>query len=767
MKLLIVESPAKCAKIQGFLGPGWRVQATMGHIRGLKEGLDAIGLDPTKPPTWSPTYETMKTKAAAIKSLKAAASGAEVYIGSDDDREGEAIGWHVCKVLGLNVTTTPRVIFHEITKEALTKAVITPTRINMAVVEAQQARSMLDMLIGFTLSPCLWKGVGYKPGLSAGRCQTPALRLIYDRDVAIESHQTKLSWVISCFTGPLKWTCPDEFTEETSLKTLTSLKALETLTIVDRKDSVSSHKAPAVFITSSLQQEASSRLGMNPKTCMQLAQKLYEGGHITYMRTDTAIMSAEAVAAARSVVEAQWGAEYLQEVKTNSDKEGNLEADAGPCNPRAEDAGPHEGIRPTHFDVTTVDESMQRLYSLIWKRSMQSVMAPHKEAVVKLSAKADVGPLVYAETRETTFAGWRAVGMPVSEETSDVDDQEGLDVSLMKPGKKVRWSSWTATESRTKALSRYTEASLIRELENKGIGRPSTFATLVETVLDRGYIEKVTKNSVEKIVVKGLELVAGVIKPTKKTEKAPSEKGKLRTTPLGRTVIEWLLSKFDNILDYGFTARMEDQLDEVAAGTATFKDPLDTVWSTYKGQYEEVMKGNSVGSSNSSEKGVLGTTEAGTYKIVVSKKGPLFVLEKDGATFASVPPSLSVQTATLQDAITAFTKNQASLQVGLIDDKPVLKKSGKFGDYLTWAGPSGPLNVPWIDEPFAATEKRFRDKIGSVDHSVGPFKIKSGPYGLYMYRPGKGKPKFVGIPAETVWSTLTVEGAEALYKANA
>ena len=738
MKLLIVESPAKCSKIQGFLGAEWRVQATMGHIRCLKEGIESLDIG-----NWTPTYETIPAKAAAIKSLKAAAKGAEVYIGSDDDREGEAIGWHTCKVLGLDPAKTPRVIFHEITKEALTKAVASPTRINMHTVEAQQARSMLDMLIGFTLSPCLWKAVGYKPGLSAGRCQTPALRLVYDRDRVIEGHQIQISWVIRC-EAILKWTSPDPYTEDAALKALSGVDPL--LTITDRKDTVSKHKAPAVFITSSLQQEASSRLGMNPKITMQLAQKLYEGGHITYMRTDSAVMCEEATMAARALVETTYGAPYL------SDSKGG-------------EGSTHEGIRPTHFDVTEVDDSAQRLYSLIWKRAMQSVMAPHVEAVVKLVATCGSIKLC-TETRETTFAGWTAVGMPVGED--DESAEEPVDVAAFQISKKVRWTGFQAVEARTSPPPRYTEASLIRELEKKGIGRPSTYATLIETVLDRGYVEKSTKAVTTTISVKGLTVApGGTVKSTKTSQKVSTvEKGKLVSTSLGRTVIEWLLKTFDDLLAYDFTAKMESQLDNVATGTCLWKDPLSQTWSIYKDRYQEVMQGPQGSTvSGSGSKGVLGSDEAGLYKILVSKKGPLFVLEKEGekTRFASVPTNLTVPKATLEDAKAAFAVVVATTLTTL-DGIPVTQKSGKFGPYISWNGVSVPVKD---DETLADLEARLREKMVALDHTVGPFKIKKGPYGLYMYRTGgTGKPTFVGLPEGTDYASLSVEGAEALYKAN-
>ena len=704
----------------------------MGHIRALKEGLDGIGFGQE----WKPTYELLTEKAKAIKALKDAAKGNHVFLGSDDDREGEAISWHVCQVLGLP-ETTPRVIFHEITKDALVKAVAKPTRLDMNKVRAQQGRAMLDMLIGFTLSPCLWKGVGYKPGLSAGRCQTPALRLVYDRDLLIEAHQTRKAWGLSAFTGDLKWVSPVSFEQEPPVGQIATDPYL---LIESRKDSVSTHTAPDVFITSTLQQEASSRLRMNPKVTMRVAQTLYEQGHITYMRTDCAVLSSEASQKARGLVESKWGTEYVGPVATSQ-------------------GGAHEGIRPTHFETESLEDSDEgRLYSLIWKRTMQSVMSDHKEAVVRLKGTISKTEF-FTESRETTFAGWRIIGLP--ESTEEEAEAEAIDVASLKPGKKLKWTLLQAKETLTSPASRYTEASLIRELEKKGIGRPSTYATLVETVLERGYVEKAkaTKESqsIKVVTVK----TGGPVKTTTETLKAPNQAGKLITTALGRTVIEWLLSQFSGLIDYGFTGSMEAWLDEVAAGTKGPNMVLDDVWTSYRDRYEEVMKGPGK-TSEGQTRGSLGDG----YKVLVTKKGPLFVHEADGVTaFASVPPSLSVAKATLEDAKAAFaasTQAKKGVVLGTLDGQEVLKKTGKFGDYVTWLSPTGEKKVTYKSESFEDLCTKL--KTDTVDHTVGPFKIKKGPYGLYMYRVTTGKPTFVSLPPETEWSKLTVEGAEQIYK---
>jgi DNA topoisomerase-1 len=814
--LLIVESPAKCKKIQGFLGAGWRVQATMGHIRSLQEDLKAIGFDPTKgsAQAWTPAYEAIAAKREAIASLRKAAAGCTVYLGADDDREGEAIAWHTCAVLGLDPATTPRVIFHEITEPALKAAVASPGRIDMNKFNAQQARTMLDMLIGFTLSPCLWRSVGYKAGLSAGRCQTPALRIIYDRDVQIEAHTATFSWAVKCNTADsLLWTakepCATEAEATALLQTLAvGPKDSKVLAITDRQERIATSQPPKPFITSSLQQEASSRLAMNPKITMRAAQTLYEAGHITYMRTDNAVLSQEAVDAASAVVTAKWGAAYLGSVvpvegaKKKVVKKKVAATEAPVASPQAASVAPqqahevsgkpgttasapqaaHEAIRPTHMDLETVDDlsaQEQRLYTLIRNRTLQTVMAPETRDVVKLTAVTAVTAAslqMQTEWDRTKFAGWRVLDTERKVEEERIAGEVFVARQALAAGQKSPWTVFTATEVRTSPPSRYTEASLIRELEHKGIGRPSTYATLVETVLDRGYVEKATIAATP-VTVKGLELKATAKEPkaTTKTEKSGGEKDKLRATPLGRTVIEWLLGQFGDLLAYDFTASMESQLDEVAKGSRPWSSVLQETWTTYADRYATIMSGPSTGGAgggSSANKAEYGDG----YKMVVSKKGPLFVLEKDGekTRFANVPAHLSIQTATRADAESAFTATAAASAgeaLGDLEGHPVTRKKGPYGHYVTWQGHN--VNCK-EDEALTDIAPRLLAKAtpaaDAVDHQVGPYKIKKGPYGLYMFKsvPGsKTKPTFVSIPAETAWATLTTEGAELLYKSSA
>ena len=733
--------------------------ATMGHIRALKEDITAIGfVKGARHHTWSPTYEALSTKKGAITALKAATKGARVFLGSDDDREGEAIAWHTCQALGLDPATTPRVTFHEITETALKAAVANPGRIDLNKFYAQQARSMLDMLIGFTLSPALWRGVGYQPGLSAGRCQTPALRLIYDRDREIEAHQATASWRIQVM-ATLTWKAGG-FTEETATEALRAAPKL--LTVTDRRERVATSQPPKPFITSSLQQEASSRLSMNPKATMAAAQKLYEAGHITYMRTDSMAISEEATAEAIAVIKGRWGEEFVgcaaaQEAKPVKAKKvakakPAVETSADAPAPQAahETSGKpdvtahiltsqnaHEAIRPTHFDATPdVSPQEARLYTLIWNRTIQSLMAPEKRDVITLTGS--IGVAVTTECERTAFAGWRAL--------EPVKDDDYAAVAAIAVGATIPWTKITATEVLTTPPARYTEASIIRELESRGIGRPSTYATLVETVLDRKYVEKRTVTAAP-VTVRGLERTSKGVTPTTRQEKSGGEKDKLITTALGRTVIEWLISKF-TILEYDFTASMEARLDEVAKGQRTWATVLDETWERYAEDYASIMDSPSGGGSAKN----LGDG----YKLVVSKKGPLFVYESEGATrFATVPDTVSVQTATRADAEAAF----AATAVGDLEGEPVTIRKGPYGYYAAWR--TFKVNC----KPDESLEELTPRLLDTVDHTVGPYKIKRGPYGLYMYKTGgTKKPTFVSLPDTTDWAHLTPEGAEQMYK---
>jgi len=766
-----VESPAKCKKIQEYLGAGWRVTATMGHIRALKEDLEGIGFDKkTTVQRWAPKYESIPEKREALASLRKAAQGATVYLGSDDDREGEAIAWHTCAALGLDPATTPRVTFHEITESALKAAVARPGRIDMNKFHAQQARSMLDLLIGYTLSPCLWRSISYQAGLSAGRCQTPALRIIYERDKAIEAHKTATTWSLTAKSKDpeLTWSSPTSYTDQNSAVTvLLGLSQLgkdeQVIRITDRVERISVHHPPAPFITSTLQQEASSRLSLNPKTTMRLAQTLYEAGHITYMRTDNAVLSEEAKEALTALVTTKYGAPYL--ASSEVPKKAKTKAKAATPDPQAA----HEAIRPTHPETTpaSLEGPERRLYDLIWRRTVQSIMAPEQRDVVTLKGLLGETP-VTTTWDQTRFAGFRVLDLKEAEERAEKAAYVAR--ATLTKDKAVPWTTVTVTETHTTPPSRYTEASLISDLERKGIGRPSTYASLVETVMDRKYVEKgsvaATPTPYREITLTAGEAKA---KAVTKTTMTGAERDKLRVTPLGRTVIEWLLTTFEDLCDYGFTAAMETTLDTVAAGSTKWDSVLTTTWDRYKDRYQTIMTTPSTSSSSKVKEFGDG------YKIILSKKGPLFVLEKDGAKtqFANVPSTVTIATATKEDALAAFSGPAGGSaataaipgggdSLGDLEGDPVTRRKGPHGHYVTWRT----YNVSCTpEETLEGVASRLLSKVDAVDHTVGPFKIRKGTYGLYMFRTGsKTKPTFVGIPDDTPYTTLTVEGAEALYK---
>jgi DNA topoisomerase-1 len=427
--------------------------------------------------------------------------------------------------------------------------------------------------------------------------------------------------------------------------------------------------------------------------------------------------------------------------------------------------------------VPEMTSQEQRLYALIWARTLQSVMVSETRDVVGLTARPTglTDPALETEWSQTRFAGWRILDAERTAEEEAAAAATFAARATLTKDQQLPWLTFTAVEVRTNPRPRYTEASLIQELEHKGIGRPSTYATLVETVIDRGYVEKATVAATP-VTVKGLELkvTATAPKATTKTERAGGEKDKLRTTPLGRTVIEWLLSQFGDVIDYDFTAAMEAQLDEVSKGARPWASVLQETWTAYADRYASIMASPSVsaGGATTSAYGSANKSDFGDgYKMVVSKKGPLFVLEVEGqkTRFATVPGHLSIQTATRSDAEAAFAATAAATAgetLGDLEGKPVIRKKGPYGHYVCWSSIS--LNCK-EDEPLAEITPRLLAKgkpaADAVDHVIGPYKIKRGPYGLYMFKTGgTKKPTFVGIPEATPWATLTVESADQIYK---
>jgi DNA topoisomerase-1 len=810
--LVIVESPAKCQKIQGFLGPGWRVIASMGHIRALEETLDAIGLDRD----FEPKYQFIKEKAKAIKQLKEAAEGVEtVYLAADDDREGENIAYSVCLLLKLNPKTAKRAVFHEITKKAVTNAVNSPRTLDMNRVNAQQSRAILDMMIGFTMSPLLWRYVA--PSLSAGRCQTPALRLVVEREDLITNFKASSSWQLSANWATAKGGLKDSFKfsaqmddeledEESALNYMEIVHETPDASVISKDIKPWSQSAPEPLITSTLQQQASAMFSINPKNTMKIAQRLYEAGHITYMRTDKAVISEEATAEAKKWVTDTYGEHFLEKSvqKTEEEKktkkkpkvagdslekspqktegQGDKQSEGVPL---AQEA--HEAIRPTHMDLTALPEGDwtaydKKVYNLIWQRTIQSVMAPAKGETckIKIQIEEDTDFTWSSQWKRTTFEGWKRAGKVAQiDEDSEIGDEDSKDdlwakATTLEPGDKVTWLDMKAEPKETKAQGRYTEATLVRELEKYGIGRPSTFASLIATIQDKNYVE--TKDIPAREVKVKEYTMKPCMWPAEEKElkkKVGAEKNKLVPTDLGRSVLSFILKHFNDLFDYGFTAQMEKRLDQVAEGLEPWKQVLRDMWASYKDRYEDLLSKQSLkakdGEQNAKVKEFNNAVKG--LKAVQSKKGPLLLIEgvkKEDTQFLGWPTGVAFEDMTEERALKfkeEVAKKKRGDEIGEWNGQQIVKKSGKFGDYLQCAN----LSIPYqAGEELDKTIERFETKQNGGANVIKQFKeyvIRTGQYGPYIMKTSLKKAQFVSLPKGVDGSTLTEKEVEALYRA--
>ena len=787
MKLVIVESPAKCGKIQGFLGPDYQVVASMGHIRALEESLDSIGLDRD----FEPRFTFLSEKSKVQKQLKDAAKDAtQVFLAADDDREGEAIAYSVALLLKLPLTTTPRIVFHEITQEAILKAVAQPRTLNMDRIWAQQARSMLDLMIGFTLSPILWNQVAR--GLSAGRCQTPALKLLIEKEQQIQSFKAASSWRLSGQWFPISTptklfqaNMEDELEDEESATNYLDIRRTGLqATVISNVIKPWSSNPPEPLMTSTLQQQASALYGLSPKATMQIAQKLYEAGHITYMRTDKATLSEEAVKEARALVESTWGPTYLGGLKEKAPAEdlkkpaskGLKEKKAKEGEVQAQEA--HEAIRPTHMDVTTVDEAGQRLYTLIRNRTLQSVMAKAlgETCTVKfhMVGEPDEERLPWlTQVKRTTFQGWLIVGkvaaLDEDEEEADASTTLWTQSTALVPATVVQWKQIQAHPHETKAQPRYTEATLVRALEQHGIGRPSTFASLLAAVQDRGYADVTNVNG--KSVEQTSYTLVDPAKPlqTKKELKViGAEKKKLVPTDLGRSCLQFLEAHFAHLFQYKFTSEMEQRLDQIEKGLEPWKKVLQDTWLSYKDKYQAMIKSPSKAGTDSAKIRVLNSEG---LKAVMSKKGPLLLKEgatKEDTVFYGWPSGIAFTAITEAQAlahVATSTQAKAGEQVGVWKDQPVLKKSGKFGPYVqagTLSVSIGPLDT-WPEIETKLNEKA--EKPSGVLKTFKDYEIRAGAYGPYIFKPALKTKVFTSIPKGTKIEDMTEADAAAIYKA--
>ena len=744
MKLLIIESPGKQKTIQKYLGSEWKVVASLGHIRGLEQNLNFLKND------FEPSYEFLKEKAKAIKELKESAHGMDIYLGADRDYEGEQIAYSVCLLLKLNPKTTKRVTFTEITEKSLKTAIENPGIIDMNRVNTQKTRAMLDIMIGFTMSPLLWRYVA--PSLSAGRCQTPALRLVVERENQINNFKVSSSWCLKAtwikdftFVGQMDDELEDE---ESALNYMEMIYQTQDASIISKDIRPWSEKAPDPLITSTLQQQASAMFSINPKNTMQIAQRLYEGGHITYMRTDKAVISEDATKEAKKWILENYGEEFVENKEKKKPKEGN-----------AQEA--HEAIRPTHMDVTTIEGDVydKKIYNLIWQRTIQSVMSPAKGETCKVKIKIDDGFTWSSQWKRTTFEGWKRAGKVVQiDEDSDVEDSKEdawNKASNMEIGDNVKWLDIKAEPKETKAQGRYTEATLVRELEKFGIGRPSTFASLLSVIQDKNYVE--SKNiPAKEVIIKEYNLKPNIW-PAESTElkkKVGAEKNKLVPTELGKSVLQFILKHFDDLFNYGFTSQMEKRLDKIAEGD-DWKKVLKDMWESYKDRYEELIKGVKQVSNKVKE-------FSGGLKAVQSKKGPLLLIEGEtpsATKFIGWPSGVAFEDMTEELALT-FNESKSMEIVGEWKGQPIIKKSGKFGDYLQ----CGDVSIPYQVEELDKTIERLETKKNGIVKQFKEYVIRNGQYGAYIMKTTLKKPQFVSLPKGIDGANLTEKEVDILYK---
>jgi len=778
--LVIVESPAKCKKIQGFLGPGWRVIASFGHIRALQQDLDAVGLDRD----FDAKFEFLtKEKSKAIKQLKDEAKGlTNIYLASDDDREGEAISYSVALLLGLDPKTAKRSVFHEITKPAVTHAIQNPRLIDMNRVNAQQARSILDMMVGFTISQLLWSYVGN--ALSAGRCQTPALRLICEREREIEGFTSQRAWKLRgewVTNGlPVDAVLTDELEDEESARNfLENIHAEPDGTVTSSNTKGWTMSPPKALITSTLQQEASSRYSCNTKKTMQIAQRLYEAGHITYMRTDHPVLSDEAIEKAQEVIKQLYGDAFVDASATAKKKKKGSD-------PNAQEA--HEAIRPTHFELAELptDEDWnavdRKIYALIRNRALQSVMTAAKgeEHIVQFMADGDPAEFVWSTSwKRTTFQGWKRIGFAEANlENHEEQTEKELEAETWKKaiaisvGAKLKWKFLQAFPMDTRPAPRFNEATLVRELEKRGIGRPSTFSSLVNTIQEKEYVKREDKPAKE-ITVLHLSLSKVGMWPPKEEQtvkKVGAEKDKLVPTSLGYRILEFCLREFSSLFDYSFTSQMEQRLDSIAEGTEQWKQLCRDTWNSYEEKYTELKKAGNKASVKNSRAHEF----SNGLKAVLSKSGPLVLQEdesgdKEKTKFLGWVEGVAFEDMTEEMAQKLLEQHEQKRQaestsLGSWNGEEVLVKSGPYGKYAQ----CGSVRIPFqADDTFETLITKMKAKQDAVLHTLGDFEFRNGQYGMFMFKKttAKGKkPQFVGLPEGLDPKSLTEEAAIKIYQ---
>ncbi len=739
--LVIVESPAKAKTIEKFLGKDFKVESSFGHISDLpsKElGVDVEG-------NFDPKYEVSKDKKAIVKKLKDLAKKAEwVWLASDEDREGEAIAWHLAETLKLDKAKTKRIVFHEITKTAIQKAIENPRGIDYDLVDAQQARRVLDRIVGYELSPVLWRKV--KGGLSAGRVQSVSVRLIVEKERDIQKFSPQASYRIDAeFSNEegqtFKAKLPKNFDTKAAAQKFLEKNASATFKVSDLQRKPAKKSPAAPFTTSTLQQEASRKLYFSVSKTMTMAQRLYEAGLITYMRTDSVNLSDEARKGAEAEIKDAYGKKYSKPRNYKGKAKGAQEA--------------HEAIRPTDFSLHSVDidYDQARLYDLIWKRSIASQMSEAELERTNVKIGASTHKETFTANGEViTFDGFLKVYL---EGTDDEDvEQDGM-LPAMKTNENLLNNYITATERYTRPPARYTEASLVKKLEELGIGRPSTYAPTISTIQNRNYVEKGTVEGEERDYTQ-LTLEDGKVKDKTLTEKVGSDKGKLVPTDIGMIVTDFLVNHFGGILDYNFTAKVEADFDDIAEGKEDWKKMMKSFYKDFHPKVEDVKEN----ADRESGERILGEDPKTGKRVSVrlGKFGPMVqvgtVDDEEKPQFASLSPDQQLNTITYEEAMDLF---QLPKKLGIYESEDVEVNNGRYGPYVKFGDtfvslPKGtdPLSVELDDAIVLIKEKQKADAPIYMYNEL-PVQKGKGRFGPFI----KWNNMFINVNKKYDWDDLS------------
>lgn len=748
--LVIVESPAKAKTIQKYLGKDFEVKSSFGHIRDLPK--KDMGIDLA---TFTPDYEVSPDKKKIVAELKSAVKNAEtVWLASDEDREGEAIAWHLAQELKLKDDHTKRIVFHEITKNAILKAIENPRKIDQNLVNAQQARRILDRIVGFEMSPVLWRKV--KTGLSAGRVQSVAVRLIVDREKEIRDFIPKSTFKVDgTFVNDAQQDIlaklKKDFAQEADAEHFLSLAKNTTFKVLNVEKKPGTRSASAPFTTSTLQQEASNRLGYGVTTTMRVAQRLYEEGYITYMRTDSVNLSQEAINGAKAQILSEFGESY--------------------CNPRnyttksasAQEA--HEAIRPTDFAVKTVgDVQLNKLYQLIYKRALASQMTNAKIEKTTIEIGDSSLPTHFEATGEVIiFDGFLKV-YGITQPDEDDDDKAEKLLPKVSVGEVLQFKKIVATEKFTKPAARFTEAGLVKKLEELGIGRPSTYAPTIQTIQNREYVDKREILPHEREILK--MTLTKDIKKEILTEKFGGDKNKFVPTDIGEVVNEFLTDNFAEILDYGFTAKVEQDFDDIANGAEKWKEMLADFYKDFHPKLETVQEN---AERATGERHLGKDPKTGKNVIArIGRFGPMVQIgesdDEEKPVFASLLSTQNIATITLEEALELF---KIPFDLKDFEDKTVTIGIGRFGPYVKWGETF--ISIPKGEDPFSVNQERAEEIIKEkkiADAPIATFKGEPVTKGTGRFGPFiKYQSIYVNVPKKYDFENLSQSDINELIEA--